>query len=188
MKTFDTTIYKATQRIAEGRIKNLLHTMTAASMLGTSAMADQQTKYPVTAPPLKYEMPHNIGGRLNNPGNVKYNRKNKWEGQTGKEGGFVKFSNPEYGVRSLFKLIQTYRVKYKLNTVNGIISKYAPHTENSTQKYIKFVCDRMGVKPDDKLNLSDSNVEMKLIGTMIEYETGYKAPIHLLYRGLKRAR
>lgn len=83
------------------------------------------------------------GVRNNNPGNIDYNPANKWVGQLGIEQGknprFALFDTPENGIRALGKLLQTYRTKYGLKTVGGIISRWAPGVENDTAAYVRAV-------------------------------------------------
>lgn len=47
---------------------------------------------------------------------------------------------PEYAA---YKLIQNYRSKYGINSIDAIINRWAPDSENHTQKYIEFVAGRM---------------------------------------------
>ena len=65
------------------------------------------------------------GERNNNPGNIRHGA--KWQGlastQTDKD--FCQFISPEYGIRAIYKLIQTYQKKYGLNTIKTIIYRYA---------------------------------------------------------------
>ncbi|MEX3628263.1 MAG: hypothetical protein VB138_01125 [Burkholderia sp.] len=65
-----------------------------------------------------------------------------------------------------------YQDKYGLNTVSGIVSRWAPATENDTNGYIGTVSKALGVKADDKLNLRDPAVMSKLVGAMIGVENG----------------
>lgn len=123
-----------------------------------------------------------LGGRLNNPANIRYSKTNKWEGAIGSNGEFVKFASSEWGVRALIKIMQTYHTKYHLNTVKGIITTYAPPKENNTSAYIAFVCNRMGVKPNDKLNLNDANVLFKLVSSIIKKETSWECPQEVFYK------
>lgn len=54
------------------------------------------------------------GVRNNNPGSIDYNPHNAWQGQLGLEIGvaklrFARFDHPENGIRSLAKLLFSYR-------------------------------------------------------------------------------
>lgn len=97
------------------------------------------------------------GIRNNNPGNIRW--KSNWQGLISQElrtdKDFCQFASPVYGLRAIAKIMFTYRDKYGLNTVEGIINKYAPPVENNTRGYIQRVCDKLGVKPNEPIELTD---------------------------------
>lgn len=85
----------------------------------------------------------------NNPLNIRFNLLNKWKGQIGHTRGFVDFSDLFYGVRAALYLVKiSYARKGKV-TYSEIISTFAPPSENDTQTYIEFVCNRMEKFPFD---------------------------------------
>ena len=111
------------------------------------------------------------GIRNNNPGNIRATRPDTWDGQTGvDEGGFAIFKSPEWGVRALGKLLANYERLYGLNTVTGIISRYAPTEENNTDSYIKSVANALEVDPETTLDLSQKLPE--LVNAIIYHENG----------------
>ena len=96
------------------------------------------------------------GFRNNNPGNIRHSE--KWLGLAEKQTDpdFCQFVSVEYGIRAIFKILETYRDKYGLKTVREIITKWAPPSENDTEAYIKGVCDyirnrHVTVFPDDEI-------------------------------------
>lgn len=97
------------------------------------------------------------GIRNNNPGNIRWG--SNWQGLVPNEErtdkSFCQFKTPVYGIRAIVKVMFSYRDKYGLNTVKGIINRYAPPNENNTTGYIHRVCDRLGVKPDEPIELTD---------------------------------
>lgn len=109
------------------------------------------------------------GLRLNNPSNIRHGI--KWEGlapdQPDKD--FAKFIKPEFGIRAMYKNLLTYRNKYGLNTIAGIINRWAPPSENNTQNYINFVSKRVGISPTTVLSLS---LYPELMKAMIHMENG----------------
>jgi len=70
--------------------------------------------------------------RNNNPLNIKRNARNKWYGakkaQTDKV--FEEFEDLAFGVRAALIILKKYIDIYKLDTIEGIISKWAPEGEN----------------------------------------------------------
>ena len=87
------------------------------------------------------------GIRNCNPGNIRHSP-DKWLGEIpGNDKAFKTFSDPVYGIRALAKLLLNYERKYGLNTISGIISRWAPTVENNTAAYIDAVAKSCGVDP-----------------------------------------
>lgn len=86
-----------------------------------------------------------LGVRHNNPGNIE--RGAPWQGLSAeqKHHRFCTFDSPEYGIRALAKILQTYEKKYGVNTIAEIISRWAPSNENNTRAYIEAVSRRTGL-------------------------------------------
>lgn len=109
------------------------------------------------------------GIRNNNPGNIRKSSDN-WQGQTGADSaGYIVFSGPVYGVRALYKVLLTYRNKYGLNTVQGIINRWAPTSENDTGSYINHVSQVLNVQSTTPLVLAQYPA---LIKAIIKHENG----------------
>jgi len=113
------------------------------------------------------------GIRNNNPGNIKKNSI-AWKGLATVQDDplFFKFISPEYGIRAIAKIITTYYTKYGLDTIAGIINRWAPPEENPTQDYIKYVSSETLLKPDDKIDLLKPREMFHLVSAMMEYENG----------------
>ncbi len=116
------------------------------------------------------------GYRNKNPGNIDYNERNKWQGQVGKEPGpggrFAVFSSHEYGIRAIAMLLATYQDRYGLRTVRAVITKWAPDVENDTDSYIAAVARRIGVGPDEELDLHTYAHLRPLVEAIIRHELG----------------
>lgn len=119
------------------------------------------------------------GIRNNNPGNIVAG--DKWLGRTGTDGRFVKFKSAEYGLRAIGRVINTYHKKYGINTVKGIITRWAPPSENNTALYINYVCKHTGLTPNQSLNIFDKSGKLKkerelklIISAIIKMENGSK--------------
>ena len=87
------------------------------------------------------------GLRNCNPLNIRKSNGTKWVGQIGDDGTFCVFEDVVHGLRAAFRLLRTYQVKYKCNTVAQMISRWAPANENHTEAYIRLVCERMKCEP-----------------------------------------
>lgn len=114
------------------------------------------------------------GERNNNPGNIRHG--SKWQGlsveQTDKD--FCQFISPEYGIRAIYKLLQTYQKKYGLNTIKTIINRYAPPNENNTIDYINRASKEIGIGIDTPINTQLKNVTIPLVIAIVNIELGYQ--------------
>lgn len=112
------------------------------------------------------------GLRNNNPGNIMKGGDN-WQGEVqGNDPRYATFATPEAGIRAMGKTLLTYQEKHGLNSVEAIIARWAPATENNTAAYVATVAKEMGVKPDAALNLRDGDTLAKLTRAMIRVENG----------------
>lgn len=82
-----------------------------------------------------------LGMRLNNPLNIRYSPMNNWKGQSGECSGFCVFENIDYGFRAALILLRNY-VRKGYRSVGTIIHRWAPKSENDTEKYIDYVVQR----------------------------------------------
>lgn len=91
--------------------------------------------------------------RNNNPGNIRLTS-DRWRGQVlpPPDRGFVTFTEPKWGYRALFVILEGYMIRHGLVTIRGIIGRYAPPAENATAAYIRSVCRATGWGPDDPLD------------------------------------
>jgi hypothetical protein len=73
-------------------------------------------------------------------------------------------------------LLRNYRKKYNLQTVEDLISRWAPHSENDTRVYTLAVANYMDVSKDYRPNLDDpAEMEMMLRGMSL-VENGRNGP------------
>lgn len=127
------------------------------------------------------------GLRNNNPGNIRHGS-SRWQGMspTQTDDAFVQFTDPVYGIRALTKLLQNYQARYNLNTVEQIISRYAPPTENITGAYVKSVANAIGVDPRAPINVRD--VMPQMVKAIIRHENGQQPyPDSVIMEGINRA-
>ena len=110
------------------------------------------------------------GIRNHNPFNIRYSASIKWLGQVGQDqAGFVVFKNAELGIRAAGRLLRTYRLKYDLLSIEGIICRWAPKCENDTRNYILQITRLTGLSRSQKLN---EEGYCKLASAMIKMENG----------------
>jgi hypothetical protein len=113
------------------------------------------------------------GIRNNNPGNIRYNGI-EWKGLADppSDGSFGIFTAPRYGIRALATILRTYKRKYSICSVSGIINRFAPSTENDTAAYIRSVCSVLGCSADALLDTESEAVLLPLVKAIIRHENG----------------
>lgn len=113
------------------------------------------------------------GVRNNNPLNVSALPNGQvWNGQTGTDGQYAVFATPEAGFAAADKNLQAYATKHGVDTVAGVISRWAPPGANDTPSYIATVSKTLGVDPNQKIDLTDPAVRQKVLTAMSGVELG----------------
>lgn len=106
----------------------------------------------------------------NNPGNLRIGI--PWQGlKLGIPGGFCAFVNLAYGIRAMAKDLTTKIKKDGLNTIRKEVTKYAPPSENDTEKYISRVSSYTGWGADQVIDLTPDSL-LKLIRAHMRVELG----------------
>src|SRR5215469_16681622 len=110
------------------------------------------------------------GIRLNNPGNIRRDH-TSWLGLADQQTDpdFWEFSTPEYGIRAIVKIMQSYR-RERICTIASAINRWAPPVENNTQAYIDAVATSVGVDSGHIVDLN--NVMQPLVKAIIQHENG----------------
>lgn len=109
----------------------------------------------------------------NNPGNIRYNKNNAWNGQTGSDPDFSIFSDPRYGIRAMARIVSGKQRDLDGISLTDMLNKYAPNNENDTARYIKFVSGLTGIDPNEKINLKDPDTLTKVVTSMMQMENSY---------------
>ena len=111
------------------------------------------------------------GIRNNNPGNIRFDG-TAWQGlaMPPTDGAFCRFTDAKFGIRAMARVLTNYERRHGLNTVAGIISRWAPPNENDTASYIAAVCRVLYCKPDEPINIQKNMVA--LIRVIIKHENG----------------
>lgn len=108
------------------------------------------------------------GIRNNNPLNL------KTRGTKGQDGPFAVYNTQDEGIAAADRNLQAYSTKHGLNTVAGIVNRWAPPNAdgNHTAAYTAHVASRMGVDPNGRLDMVNPQTRKALIGAMGEFENG----------------
>lgn len=125
------------------------------------------------------------GVRNNNPLNIRRNKKQMWVGEvaqlehkngaeiyTERDRFFCQFKDLIFGWRAAFITLHTYIVKHKCNTIEKIITRWAPPSENNTTQYINNVSFFSLIYPDAELDFYDKIAMIKIAAAMCIVENG----------------
>ena len=115
----------------------------------------------------------------NNLGNLR-GENVKWQGKTGFKNGFSVFESKEMGVRAIYVDLLN-KIKRGTNTIEKIISKYAPSSENDTINYISFVSKNTKIPANQPIGGTKEEIRT-IVRAIIKHETGYSAPQDLLIK------
>lgn len=110
--------------------------------------------------------------RNSNPGNLRKSAQT-WIGEVpGEDLSFATFDTADNGFRALAKVLLAYKRIHGLDTVSKIITRYAPSHENDTDAYIVHVCQVLGVRPNDYIDVEDATTLVKLVSAIARHEAG----------------
>ena len=127
------------------------------------------------------------GIRNKNPGNIKLGT--NWDGLAAEQTAptFCIFDEAVMGIRALQRILLTYRFTHKKATIDEIIYRWAPPSENSTDKYVEFVCKKLNKEKDVRLNNSMEDY-LPLVKAIIQMENGMQPyDDELLVEGMYKA-
>lgn len=103
-----------------------------------------------------------LGMQNNNPGNLR---------PVGATTGFQKFDTPEAGLAALDQNLLAYG-KRGIDTLEGVIKRWAPNNENDTGAYIQSVAKRLNLQPNQKIDLANPYVRHALGTAIMLQENG----------------
>lgn len=111
------------------------------------------------------------GLRNNNPLNIEAGSFTQGQpGFAGSDGRFAKFATPEAGIGAANSLLDTYQNKHGLNTVAGIVGRWAPAGDgNNVSAYAQAVAGKLGIDPNAPI---PPQMRPALIAAMGQHENG----------------
>lgn len=127
------------------------------------------------------------GIRNNNPGNIRKSA-DQWRGLATEQPDteFFTFTSPVYGIRALAKILRNYQTRYGLNTIQGIINRWAPPTENITSAYVEAVAKQTGIPANATIDVNQHL--FSLASAIIKHENGMNPyPADLIQQGIAMA-
>lgn len=126
------------------------------------------------------------GIRNNNPLNIESGPFTQGQpGYSGTDGRFAKFDTPEGGLGAANKLLDVYQNKHGLNTVAGIVGRWAPAGDgNNVSAYAANVAQKLGIGPNDPI---PPEMRPQLIAAMGQHENGRPVQVAALGGGMPGA-
>lgn len=126
--------------------------------------------------PAAHIAPATLSVQNRNPLNVKaISGSDKWQGQIGRDKhGHAVFATWEHGMRAGAIVLKNYKLRHGIETVRGIVERFA---EGNRAEYINFLCRRLRVKPDEKIDIIRRMPE--ILRAMARFESGESLPDHL---------
>ena len=112
------------------------------------------------------------GLRNNNPGNIRRSDTLYVGEKESTDPEFKQFTSMAYGYRAMFMLLYTYQIRYGLNTLRGMISRYAPENENNTSNYIRQVSHWSGIDANIRITATNRDTMIPLVCAMSRFENG----------------
>ena len=108
-----------------------------------------------------------------NPGNIRRAPVHyKGEVRPSRDPDFKEFESLAWGYRAIFVLLDTYRARYGIDTLRGMISRWAPPSENDTGAYLRTVVRRSGVDPYAEIDTRDGPTMTRIAAAMARVENG----------------
>ena len=124
------------------------------------------------------------GLRNNNPGNIKRSKVCYiGEVRPSSDAIFKQFESMAYGYRAMFMLLYTYDIKLGLNTIESIIGRYAPTSENNTSAYVKHVSELSRVPATSRISSTNRDVMLHIVAAMSQHENGVPAVMADIEKG-----
>lgn len=159
------------------RAAGILAILLLLPLIGTAAAES----YTAAVAALSYLGMNNLprGMRNNNPGNIRTSA-TMWQGKIplseNTDGAFEQFKTYAFGVRAMIKTLQSYARNYGINTLEGIIKRWAPASDNNnTVAYIASVGLQSGLPANTPLDLQNKDTMRRLVQAMTKVENGRDA-------------
>ena len=115
-------------------------------------------------------------GKNNNPVNMRYYGVG-WNGERPaglSKGDFTRFDTPQNGARAGIRNLMTLGKRHGF-TLNGIMPKFSPSSENDTGRHIRNISSISNIPPDKVLDPNDTGQMVDLLRGVIGAESGRKA-------------
>ena len=124
-----------------------------------------------------------LGYRNNNPGNlVKGSKPFLGEVFPGTDKRFRQFQTMDYGYRAAMKVLVNF-ISSGYNTIEKIITRWAPPVENNTKAYINSVAIQTGIQPNFVITIDQADYIKKIMAAISRHENGIEPDFRLILKG-----
>lgn len=113
------------------------------------------------------------GIRNKNAGNIE--KGDPWQGLASDQSSddrFCVFSGEKWGIRAIARILTTYKDKHGLDTIEGIIGRWAPSFENPTDIYAAYIINVLNIMPGEKVDVTDYQIMKAIVEAIIQFENG----------------
>jgi hypothetical protein len=121
------------------------------------------------------------GIRNNNPLNLTYVAGQP--GVQGSDGRFGRYGSVEDGVAAATRQLQLYAGR-GINTLEGIVGRWAPPGENNTGAYVAAVARATGLDPRAQIDMQNPEVLSRIVAAMGQHENGRPIDAGAVQRGV----
>jgi hypothetical protein len=117
--------------------------------------------------------------RNRNPLNIE--RRDPWQGlmpeadmtpEQKAETRFCVFQSPKWGFRAAAHILIKYQDRDKIDTIAGIVAKWAPSTENDVVAYVRHVCELSEIAANAPVNMHSYADVAPIVKAMATHEAG----------------
>lgn len=144
-----------------------INTRMAALQAQSDAIIARNSDAPVGADPLGIRKPAPPSGDAKDAAPIRNNN----PGAMMPGGKLAQYKTPEEGLAALDGNLKRYG-QGGVNTISGVISKWAPPNENDTAGYIAAVARRLNIPADQKIDLSNPYTRHALSAAITVQENG----------------
>lgn len=146
---------------------------TSSGKINGPAFVQGQAEKPAAgtgSPPPDPDAPRNV--RNNNPGNIEAGKFADRHGATGSDGRFARFQTADAGIGAAASLMTSYG-NQGINTVSGIVGKWAPKSENANfDSDVAGMSKKTGFAPNQQLDMRDPKILQSLLSARFKNEGG----------------
>lgn len=112
------------------------------------------------------------GYRNCNPGNIRNSPVRYLGEKESTDIAFKQFESMAWGFRAMFVLLDTYRMRHGLKTLQQMIERYAPPSENDTTGYVSYITRRTRIADISTVDTHSEKQMIPLVTAMAAMENG----------------